>query len=165
MLKGVFKNFSSSSSVHLEPEHRGHEAAAEAVMVSGNTCHVSRVRCYVSRVTCHVSRVTWVVTTFIAAATPQIKLRGGIRMKKGNNGNTDSDGPPQQLIGRYLDNLDMDIYNDDHCYRRGDRGSPLRCPEFWFREFPPQHEPAEGADSSGEARRGVGRIDGSYDPW
>ena len=40
MLKGVFKNFSSSSSVHLEPEHRGHEAADEAVMVSGNTCHV-----------------------------------------------------------------------------------------------------------------------------
>ena len=31
-------------------------------------------------------------------------------MKKGNNGNTDSDGPPQQLIGRYVDNLDMDIY-------------------------------------------------------
>ena len=123
MLKGVFKNFSSSSSVHLEPEHRGHEAADEAVMVSGNTCHVSRV-------TCHVSSVTLVVTTFIAAATPQIKLRGGIRMKKGNNGNTDSDGPPQQLIGRYLDNLDMDIYNDDHSYRRGDRGSPLRCPEF-----------------------------------
>ena len=117
MLKGVFKNFSSSSSVHLEPEHRSHEAAAEAVMVSGNTCHVSRV--------------TLMVTTFIAAATPQIKLRGGIRMKKGNNGNTDSDGPPQQLIGRYVDNLDMDIYNDDdHHYRRGDRSSPLRCPEF-----------------------------------
>ena len=49
MLKGVFKNFSSSSSVHLEPEHRGHEAADEAVMVSGNTCHVSRVKCHVSR--------------------------------------------------------------------------------------------------------------------
>ena len=55
MLKGVFKNFSSSSSVHLEPEHRGHEAADEAVMVSGNTCHVSRVMCHVSRVMCHVS--------------------------------------------------------------------------------------------------------------
>ena len=57
MLKGVFKNFSSSSSVHLEPEHRGHEAADEAVMVSGNTGHVSRVTCHVSRVKCHVSRV------------------------------------------------------------------------------------------------------------
>ena len=56
MLKGVFKNFSSSSSVHLEPEHRGHEAADEAVMVSGNTCHVSLVTCHIIGHNIHCSR-------------------------------------------------------------------------------------------------------------
>ena len=58
-------------------------------------------------------------------------------MKKGNNGNTDSDGPPQQLIGRYVDNLDMDIYNDDHYYPSDEviEAHPSAAPSFDFESF------------------------------
>ena len=57
-------------------------------------------------------------------------------MKKGNNGNTDSDGPPQQLIGRYLDmdngylSTIMTIPTDEVI-----EAQPSAAPSFDFESF------------------------------